>query len=104
MIRKLFISIMIALTSSDALASVDCTSKVKHIQVVDDGRVLIYLEGQNWSLLAANIEESIAKTWLSLALAAQASQRQITIRYPEGYNCDAWETNTPATMVRTYSS
>lgn len=39
----------------------------------------------------------------SAMLASQMSEKSITVRYPEGYDCKAYELKTAAEMVRTHN-
>ena len=101
MIKKI-LCLSLSLLAFNAFATEDCKSTVEHIQINDDGRILIFLSGQNWHLLSDSTSDLSSKEKLSMALAAQASSREIMLRYPVGYDCNAWETNTPPTIVRTY--
>jgi hypothetical protein len=97
-----FLLSIIVLFSFEAKADVNCTAEVDHVQVEND-KVLVHLKGSNWHLVGRYSAES-TKYKLSVLLAAQASEKKVTLRYPDGYDCSAYETQTSTKMVRISSS
>jgi hypothetical protein len=100
--KKYFIVLIIALIYSNSANAIDCpASNVEHIQIENNG-VLVYLKGQNWHLVGMH-DAMGTKEKLSVLLSAQMAGKKVTLRYPDGYNCTAYELNTPTLMVRTHN-
>jgi len=91
------------LVHGTTFASVDCpAAKVNYLQI--EGSVIyVNLEGQNWHLLG-QIDTVGTKERYSALLAAQMSGKKVVLRYPDGYDCSAYELTVPAMMVRTYNN
>ena len=90
------------LWSSISVAAIDCPkTTIEHIQI--EGEVIyVFYKGQQWHLLG-NINTVGTKERYSALLAAQMSGKSVQVRYPDGYNCAAYELSTPAIMVRTFN-
>ncbi|MFK8029149.1 MAG: hypothetical protein AB8G18_02835 [Gammaproteobacteria bacterium] len=104
-IHKLVLALCALVVSFNAQA-IDCPAgKVDYLQVQGTG-ILIRLEGQGWHLLGTHFtstgdENLMLNSLYAGALAAQMSERQVVVRYPNGYDCSATDYNTPALMLRT---
>ncbi|WP_226986438.1 hypothetical protein [Saccharophagus degradans] len=80
--------------------AVDCAAgKVKRLQPEAGGNILIFIENQNWHLLG-NSKDPGVKEMFALALAAQAQDKPVIIRFLGAFDCSAYETSTPAYMLR----
>ncbi|TVZ37419.1 hypothetical protein P886_1760 [Alteromonadaceae bacterium 2753L.S.0a.02] len=99
MIRKIFLLFVIILSVN--AHGKDCPpEKIKYVQVERD-KVLVFLENQNWHLLGFyNVDGT--KEMYSAVLAAHMADKNVSIRYPEGYDCSAYELSIGAHMVRVY--
>ncbi len=87
--------------SSTVKASVDCPkARVESIQP-DIDFVYIRLEGQDWQRLGSYSQPSTSSK-LSVALAAQASGKEVLIRFPDGHNakCNSFNNKVDALMIR----
>lgn len=84
-----------------SFATVECRSTVRHLQV-ENYAVLVYLEGLNWHMVGRHSEAG-TKEKLSVLLSAQATGKSVTIRYPAGYDCAAYEIATSSLMVRSHN-
>ena len=99
--KKIILCIVLNLISLNALSIVDCPpSKIKYVQVETD-KVLVYPEGQNWHLLGFYNQDGV-KEMYSAVLAAQMAKKNVVIRYPQGYDCNAYNLSVKAYMVRVY--
>ena len=85
--------------ASSAMA-IDCPSAtVANIQV--EGNVIfVFPTGQNWHLVGSLSDMGTKEKYAAL-LAAQMAGKQVTIRFPDGYNCSAYDLSIPSLMVRT---
>jgi len=82
--------------------AIDCPpAKVVHLQP-QKANILVKLEGQDWHKVGS-ADDPGAKAMYSALLAAQMAGRTVTIRYPDGYDCLAYELSTDAYMVRTHN-
>ena len=96
------VSIVLSLISLSTYASVDCpAAKVLNLQP-QRGSILVKLQGQNWHRVGKPDHPGVQAMYAAL-LAAQMAGKKVTIRYPDGYNCKAYELRTDALMVRTHS-
>ncbi|MFK7889000.1 MAG: hypothetical protein AB8G16_19250 [Gammaproteobacteria bacterium] len=104
-IQKLVLALCALVVSFNAQA-IDCPAgKVEYLQVQTSG-ILIRVEGQGWHLLGRHVtttgeENFVLNPLYAGALAAQMSERQVVVRYPNGYDCSATDYHTPALMLRT---
>ena len=99
LLRKL-LALVVCLASAHSTFAIDCpAAKVLSVQV-ENNAIVILLEGQNWHLLGFN-EHVATKMKLATVLAAQSSGKRVMLRYPDGYNCTAYELDTPTMAVRT---
>ena len=102
MLPKLLIAVAILLLPVGAFADVNCPkAKVLNLQPQTNS-ILVYLEGQNWHKVG-NPESTAVQAMYSALLAAQMADKPVIIRYPDGYDCTAYELTTSAIMVRTYN-
>lgn len=99
---KYFTMLVAFICSTVAYADVNCPkAKVEHVQA-QRGSILVYLEGQNWHRVG-DVDDPGTQSMYSALLAAQMSGKPVVMRYPDGYDCLAYELTIPASMVRTYN-
>ncbi len=92
----------LTLLSNFSVADVDCpAAKISNIQV-QKTVIYVYPEGQQWHMVG-NIDGPGVKEMYSALLAAQISGKKVILRYPDGYDCSAYDLTIPANMVRTYN-
>lgn len=102
MLQKLLIMVVILLLPVSAFADVNCPkAKVSNLQLQTTS-ILVYQEGQNWHKVG-NPESAAVQAMYSALLAAQMADKPVIIRYPDGYDCMAYELASSAIMVRTYN-
>ena len=87
--------------SINAYSHTDCPiAKITHIQV-QQNVILINVEGQNWHRLGSVGGPGVSEMY-SAVLSAHASDKRVLARYPDGYDCSAYNTNINAIAVRIY--
>ena len=80
--------------------AVDCpAAKITHVQA-QSSSILVRIEGQNWHRIGA-VGGPGVDAMFSAALAAQVAGLDVILRYPDGYDCSAYNTSTDAIMIRT---
>jgi len=83
--------------------ALDCPPKeVDQVQSEASGNLLVRLKDQNWHSLG-NASSPGVREMFSIILSAQAQGKLVVIRYPDGYDCNAYDIATPAQMVRLYN-
>lgn len=99
MLKPLFV-ILFACFSYSSYA-VDCpAAKVVHLQVEQD-KVLVLLENQNWHLVGLFSSVWTEKMYSAL-LAAQMANNIVVIRYPDGFDCSGYNLQVAPLAVRTF--
>ena len=82
--------------------AIDCPpAKVLNLQP-QRSSILVKLQGQDWHRVGRPDHPGV-KAMYSALLAAQMAGKKVTIRYPDGYDCKAYELSTDAHMVRTHN-
>jgi|GEM_PF-2422998 len=100
--KALFFALFISFTPIAVHGSENCPkAKVASIQP-QKSTILVLLEGQDWHKVG-NTGDPGAEAMYSALLAAQMSGKSVLIRYPDGYDCSAYDTRTDAEMVRIYN-
>ena len=91
---------ILALMLASPVFALDCPdAKIIHVQL-ENNAVLVLQEGQNWHLVGYYAEAGTREKYAAI-LAAQMTGKRVIIRYPEGFNCAAYELSTSSLMVRT---
>ena len=100
--KNKLIAFILLVFSFQAIA-LDCNpEKVVLIQVQQDN-ILVKLENQNWHLLGLHSSPA-TKAMYSAVLAAQMAEKRVSMRFPGGYDCSAYEVLTAPSMVRVWAT
>jgi hypothetical protein len=90
-------AVAVTLLTSARVHAVDCEQPIASLQTQGDGELLVYFRA-SWHLVAAP-DSPAAKDWHALLLAALLSVRTSVLTYPDGYDCEATNYDTPALAV-----
>ena len=100
MLKKAFILITIMILSISMYAVVNCpAAQIEHIQV-EQTSILFKQKGQQWHRLGFANVPSVDAMFKAM-LAAQMTEKKVIVRFPDGFNCFAFDIKTDPLMVRT---
>ncbi len=99
-ITFIIVIVLIASAPLSFASDVNCGyAKIEYVQVSMGGLVVFVLEGQDWHLIG-NVADIGVKEMYAALLSAQMAGKEVTVYYPEGYVCGAYDVSTPAKRVR----